>query len=803
MKRTTKMAMISRRPKKKVSRTPLAIILSAVFSLGVIVLVVLALAVTAGVSVYRYYQAVVPDGIQALTNYEQQPFQVSSITDRYGNTLQEMVDPNLGIRELVPLKQIPTDLINATIDTENRTFWKDPGVDPVRLLSSFFHDVNGRSTGLQGASTLTQQLVRLGALRTDASSPRGLNQATLQRKLKEIMIAIGTTRDIKKCNTHCRKEAILEMYLNTVPYGAVTYGVGAAAEYYFGKSVRNLDLAQCALLAGLPQAPGQYDPLSHLDLALTRQHLVLDGMLGQKDITQAQYSHAMQEQLHFVFKSLVSHDSRTTIESYFVDWLVRQYLNDPRNLATFHIQELQQPQDVYRGWIFQTTLDPQWQSTAQGIVTNQVASLAGSNVNDGALVAIDPRSNEIKAMVGGVGWNSPITGAQYNMAWQYRQPGSSFKPFVYLTAFMHGHFPAEAINDAFVQFPDGGQPGGYYVPRNYDLSYHGLVTIRKALANSYNVPAVKTLYNLNQDPSVAIKWVLNTANAMGYPLETQNPRNLGLSFALGADRGRLLEETNAYTIFANGGIYRPYMPILAIYKRNADGSKTLVWQYHTPKGVQVIAPQYAYLITSILSDTAAKVPAFGQFAYSYLGLADRPAATKTGTTNDFKDNLTLGYTPNLVTGVWVGNPDNSEMLGVTGVVGAAPIWHEFMTTVLANTPPEQFVQPPGIITATVALYAPPFSLPGLAVNGYGSTDIFAAGTVPSHFDQPALDDYSGKPQAVTTSGQPPSTTPGTTTTTTTSVVPGANGTNPCGGGRYYYTSSVVNGKTVYNLTCSH
>lgn len=795
MKRTTKISHVSRHPKKRTSKAPLAIIVSAAFALGTIFLVLAALLTTAGVAAYRYYQSVVPDGIRALNSYESQPYQISLVTDRRGYTLQELADPQLGIRQVVPLSKIPSNLIWATVDTENRTFYSDPGVDPVRLLSASLHDVSGGS-GLQGASTLTQQLVKLAVFGSAAGTPsvRKLDQAGIQKKLKEIMIAIGVTRDIQHCNLKCRKDAILQMYLNTVPYGGVIYGAEAASEYYFGAHVWQLDLAECALLAGLPQATSEYDPVYHRDLAIARQHEVLGFMLKQRHITQAQHDQAAAETLHFVFKSVTTRNASNTIESYFVNWLVNDYLSDPTNLAQFHIPELQQPTDIYRGFVFQTTIDPVWQQTAQSIVTQQVANLGSVNAQDGALVAIDPRSNEIKAYVGGVGYNAQINCPQCDMAWKYRQAGSSFKPFTYVTAFENGHFPGEMISDSFVQFPDSSEPGGYYTPRNYDLSYHGLVSIRKALANSYNVPAVKILDNLTPGGnSIAdnIRKVIRTTNVMGYHLEVQDPSKLGLAFTLGTDRGRLLQEVNAYTVFANNGVYRPYMPILAIYRLNADGTRTLVWRYHTPKGVQVIAPQFAYLITNILSDTAAKVPAFGDFAYSYLGLPDRPVASKTGTTSDFKDNLTMGYTPDLVTGVWVGNPNNTPMYGSTGVTGAAPIWHQFMSTVLANSPPQQFIQPPGIITATVSLYAPPFSLPGLAANGYGSTDIFAAGTIPTGFDNPALDDFSGRPTAVAA----PSATPAPSSQ-------GASGANQCPGGQApHYVTKTVNGQVVYQQTC--
>jgi membrane peptidoglycan carboxypeptidase len=792
MKRTTKMSRISKRPKKKASKAPLAIIISAVFTLFTIFLVVVALLTTAGVAAYRYYNSVVPGGLQSLAAYEAQPYQVSLVQDRKGYTLQELVNPNLGTRVLVPLNKIPYYVKQATIDTEDRTFYTNQGIDPVRLLSAARSDLSNTG-GLQGASTLTQQLVKLAVFGSNAGTPRKLDQTNLQNKLKEIMIAIGVTQQgvggtSKSCDLKCRKDAILQMYLNTVPYGSsggAINGVEAAAEYYFGVHVGQLDLAQSALIAGLPQAPSQYNPVTSPDLAAGRQHHVLDRMLAEGHITKLQHDAAENEPLHYVFKSLVSHRASATIESYFVDWLINDYLSSPANLQQFGIPDLQQPNDIYRGFIFKTTLDPDWQSTAQNIVTSQVASLGSLNVTDGALVAIDPKSNEIKAFVGGVGYGATIQCPQCDMAWRPRQPGSSFKPFMYVTAFMNGHFPAETINDAYVTFPDFG-PGGGYTPKNYDLSYHGLVTIRQALANSYNVPAVKTLYALGPD---GIPKVLHTANIMGYHLIQQDPKQLGLSMALGADEGRLIDETNAYAVFANNGIYRPYMPILEIDRVNADGTRTQVWKYKTPKGVQVIAPQFAYLITSILSDTAAKVPAFGSFAYSYLGLPDRPVASKTGTTSDFKDNLTMGYTPDLVTGVWVGNPNDTPMYGSTGITGAAPAWHQFMYTVLQNTTPQQFVMPTGILTATVARFAPADSLPGLSTTGSGITDIFAAGTVPTTYDDPSQDVYTGR------TGQPGA--PKSTTTTTTNPTT----TTYCNGGRYRYTTVVKGGQTYYKVQC--
>ncbi|MGH2387178.1 MAG: transglycosylase domain-containing protein [Chloroflexota bacterium] len=788
MKRTTAISRASKRAKKPPPRAPLVIVLSGAFTLFTTFLVLVCVVVAGCIGVYRYYQSVVPDGLQALASFEQQPYQISTVEDRQGYTLQDLVNPKLGVRVIVPLKSVPKDLIDATIDTENRTFWTDLGIDPVRILEAGKHDLTNGSAGIQGASTITQQLVKMAVFGSSIYTPRTLDTSGIQEKIKEWMIAIGATQQIKNCDSRCRKEAILEMYLNAAPYGGTIYGIEAAARYYFDKSVSKLDLAQCALLAGIPQSPTDYNPASHTDYAQTRQHQVLDFMLTQHDITKAQHDAAETEVLHYAFKSLIQNNANNTIESYFVNWLVKDYLSDPKNLAQFGIPDLQQPDDIYRGFIFKTTLDPIAQQTAQNIVTSQVAQLGALNVGDGALVSIDPKNGEIRAYVGGIGYNANIDCPQCDMAWDYRQPGSSFKPFMYVTAFMNGHFPGQSISDSFVKFPDSGSPGGFYEPHNYDLQYHGMVTIRKALANSYNIPAVKTLYSLGPD---GIAKVLKVANAMGYRLQTQDPHKLGLSFALGADEGRLIDEVNGYTTFANGGVYRPYMPIMAIYRRNPDNSKTLLWKYKAPKGVQVIPAQDAYLITNILADTAAKVPAFGDAAYSLLGLPYRQLASKTGTTNDFKDNLTMGYTPNLVTGVWVGNPNDTAMQGTTGITGAAPIWHAYMSTMLQNMPVENFIQPPGIITATVSVYSPPGGLPGLATGGNGVTDIFAAGSVPRTFDQPSQDDYSAQPAQP---GATPaaSTTPGKATTT-----------NPSGcSGSYTYTTTIVKGKTVYHYVCT-
>jgi len=744
-----------------------------------------------GFAAYRYYNAVVPAGEQAVAAYESQPYAVSLIQDRAGHTLAQLADPALGTRVLISLRQVPQNLIWATIDTENRTFYSDAGIDPLRILSAAKSDLLHEG-GLQGASTITQQLVKLAVFGPASWTPDKLDQSALAQKLQEIMIAIGLTQDVQHCDLTCRKDDILQMYFNTVTYGSAggdIDGAEAAAEYFFGIHASQLDLAQAALLAGLPQSPAAYSPLAYPPRAKARQLEVLQSMVAVGHITRAQAKAAAAEPLHYVFKDVVPQQPNVSNETYFVHWLLNDYLSQPANLQQFGIPALQQPLDIYRGFIFQTSLDSTLQDEAQSIVDDQVAANSSLNMTDGALVAIDPRNNEILSYVGGVGYGAGINGAQYDMAWQPRQAGSSFKPFMYVTAFEHGHVPAEPILDAPVSYPqEPGQPP--YAPTNYDHTFHGVVTLRQALANSYNVPAVKTLASLGP---AGIGEVLQTANAMGYHLQDQNLKDLGLAMTLGTDPGRLLDEVNGYAVFDNLGVYRPYMPILAIYRELPGGGKQLLWHYEPPKGVQVIAPQFAYLITNILSDTAAKVPAFGASAYEYLGLPDRPVASKTGTTTDFKDNLTLVYTPNLVAGVWVGNPNDTPMYGSTGISGAAPAWHEFMVEALAGTQPRAFVQPPGIVTATVAAGVLPDGEQGLVLSPYGVTDVFAAGTVPGSGGLP-INTYAGTAQPNAPSGGAPA---GTTFVTTTDPAQ----LNPCRGGSYHYSYSQINGQRVYDVVC--
>ena len=304
MKRAIKLSRSSRRPKKKAPKAPIAVLVSLLAVLSTVFLLLASVLATAGVAAYRYYNSVVPDGIAALRAYQDNPYTISLITNRNGDTLEQLYDPKFGTRVLVPLKSVPNVMIDATIDTENRTFYTDIGVDPIRTLSAAKTDFT-QSGGLQGGSTLTEQLVKLALFGSNPTTPRALDQNGIQKKLHEIMVAIGVTRDIKDCSLKCRKDAILEMYLNTVSYGSAggdINGVEAAEEYFFGIHTSKLDLAESAMLAGLPQAPSQYDPRGNMEAAKARQLHVLNGMLTAGDTTKAQFDAAKAERLNYKYK---------------------------------------------------------------------------------------------------------------------------------------------------------------------------------------------------------------------------------------------------------------------------------------------------------------------------------------------------------------------------------------------------------------------------------------------------------------------------------------------------------------------
>ncbi|MBK8047119.1 MAG: PBP1A family penicillin-binding protein [Anaerolineales bacterium] len=586
-------------------------------------------------------------------------FQSTRIYDREGNLLNETFDPDTGRRIEVPLDKMSPQVVQATIATEDANFYEHPGIDLYALARSLYYAVQERDI-VAGGSTITQQLVKRVML-----SP----EQTITRKVKEAILAAEITRRYSK-------DEILELYLNEVYYGNLSYGIDAAAETYFGKEVADLTLGQSALLAGLPQAPAYYDPYTHPDRARERQGVVLGLMVEAGYITQAQADAAWAEPLAYTPLQFDLKAPHFTL-------YVRQQL-----------EQMLGPEALYQsGLNVYTTLDPKLQAEAERIIAEQVGLLSDRNVSNGALVAMRPQTGEVVALVGSADFDNPEIDGQVNMALAPRQPGSSTKPFVYLSTFEMPGQPREAawtpgtlIADILTEFPDGANPP--YIPQNYDRNERGLVTMRTALANSYNIPAVKALER------ATLPQYLELMRRLGVTTLTRPDYGLGLS--LGAGEIPLIELTDAYAALANNGVRVPPTTIRKI----TDGAGRVLCEIGTGQpcqdstGQQVISPVDAFLITDVISDNEARIPAFGPS--SSLVLADRPVAAKTGTTNDYRDNLTMGYTPQLVTGVWVGNSDNSPMEGVSGVSGAGPIWNQFMTVAHAGEPVAGFTPPAGV-----------------------------------------------------------------------------------------------------------
>lgn len=609
---------------------------------------------------------------------------------------------------------IPVSLQNATIATEDATFYDNPGFDPLSIGRAAIDDLRYRRV-VSGASTITQQLIKQYIL---SSSP------SVTRKVAEVILAAELTQKYPKTK-------ILWYYLNSIPYGNQAVGAQAAAQTYFHVPVWKLTPAQSAFLAGLPEAPSTYNPINNLPGAINRMRTVL----------------RLMDERGYLVNSRNQRDPS----------VIPRYLNEAKRWPRFTtpqsnmrfphfvryvIDELNSiPQlkgRVYTGLDVKTTLDPTLQRRAQDIVSGQIAGLGAYNVTDGALVSMKLTPDCygcILAMVGSANYSG--TAGQINMANTPRQPGSSFKPFNYEYAFEHGVGPATTVVDAPISLPDPGNPqdGGYYQPLNYDQEFHGTVTLRMALQNSLNIPAVKVEeYSASQAPGGGSHGPIGASigdNAVKLGIKSlyaDNPNCCGYATTLGGmERGvRLVEETSAFGAF--GTLGRPVQPIGIREVRDRRTGKIL-WSadsmMRSEQQQQVIPAADAYLMDNVLSDNASRCTSvvcdMGTNSPLYLG---RPAAAKTGTTTNFTDNWTVGYTPQLVTGVWVGNPDNSPMVGTTGLTGAAPIWNEFMTYAVTalNLPPVDWQAPAGVLYGSTCKAANSFGGYGLASYSY---DLYA------------------------------------------------------------------------------
>jgi len=596
----------------------------------------------------------------------------TKIYDRHGTLLYEITDPHQGLHTPLSLEDIPQTCIEATIATEDASFYRNPGVDSWAILRALYINLKGGEV-LSGGSTITQQLARNLLL-----SPEERTEISLTRKLREAILAWRLARTYSK-------DEILTLYLNETYYGNLAYGIEAASQTYFGKRAIELDLAECAMLAGLPQSPANYNPLENSEAAKARQSIVLELMAKQNYITAEEAEGAKTEKLGYAAVPF-------PIEAPHFVMYVRGQLERRYGLEAIYQQGLQ----VY------TTLDLNMQNTAQRIARRHLAELAKQRdgeppkiVRNAAVVVMHPHTGEVLTMLGSPDYFDPQIDGAVNATVSTRQPGSSIKPLTYAAAFdpeiaaKYGYEPLTPatmmvdVRTAFVT--QEGQP---YVPENYDRTWRGPVLLRQSLASSYNLIAVKVL------DYVGLEAMTGLARSMG--ITTFDNKNFGLALTLGGGEVRLLELTGAYSAFANGGLRIEPVTITRI--TDHDGNPIYELPQNFNPGVRVMDARTAYLITDILSDNYARRSTFG--AGSPLHLS-RPAAAKTGTTQDWRDNWTVGYTPELAVGVWVGNADNEPMRNVSGVTGAAPIWHDLMEELLKTRPIRQFPVPDGLVEKTV------------------------------------------------------------------------------------------------------
>ncbi|OGY47938.1 MAG: hypothetical protein A3J62_02945 [Candidatus Buchananbacteria bacterium RIFCSPHIGHO2_02_FULL_38_8] len=580
----------------------------------------------------------------------------TKIYDRTGETLLYDIH-GTEKRTFIKLEEIPEYVKQATLVIEDKNFYKHGGISFTGIIRSVIKNVLTGSKA--GGSTLTQQLVKNAILTSEKK---------YSRKIKEIILSYQIEKKFSK-------DEILQLYFNEIPYGSVAYGVEAAAQTYLGKSAREVTLAEAAILAALPQAPTYYSPYgTHTDILFGRQQYILDLMAEEGFITKEEAAAAKKEEIEF------KKQTENIIAPHFVMY-VKEYLTEKYGDLTVEQGGLQ----------VITTLDLYKQKIAEEVITEIAEqNTKNYNANNAALVALDPKTGQILAMVGSKDYLADpepkgckpgldcTFDPQVNATLRPRQPGSSFKPVVYSAAFKKGYTPETVLYDVETKFLN--YDGKNYEPKNYDLKEHGPVTIRKALQGSLNIPAVKTIYLTGVDQ------VIDMAEDLGYTTLKDRSR-FGLSLVLGGGEVKLIEHTNAFAVFSREGEWHPTSAIMEI--KDKDGN---VLEKFEKKEKKVLETQIARQINSILSDNESRAFIFG--ANNYLNLGARPVGAKTGTTNDYRDAWTIGYTPSLAVGVWVGNNNNAEMKrGADGSVIAAPIWNAFMKRVLGDTPIEAFKEP--------------------------------------------------------------------------------------------------------------
>lgn len=686
-----------------------AIVVIALVGVGLVT----ALGVMTVMGVYRTYAVQLPD--VAVIEQQQDEFQTVRIFDRTGqHLLYESVDPRpfRGDRRYMPLSKMSPWVYRTAVALEDRNFWANPGINARGLLRAFASNMQGGA--VQGGSSITQQLIKNIII-----DPADRTQQSYARKIKEVILSLEVTRRYPK-------EKILEWYLNYNFYGYLAYGVEAASQLYFGKSSQDLTLAEAAMLAPIPQFP-LLNPIDNPEDAKRRQGIALQAMVVAGEITQQEADEAFRQEMPLRQSAAERFDILTA--PHFALYVLDQIK------AEFNSTE--DPFYIWRnGLTVYTTLDVELQKFAEQAAREQVAKLIAEekDASNSATVAIKNDTGEILAMVGSLDYNNDEIDGQVNVATAERQPGSSFKPYVYLTALDKGIMNAATmLLDVPAAFPQGD--GSYYRPENYDRQYHGPVSLRNALARSYNIPAIKVM------DAVGVSSALRMAHRMGINGLNRGLEFYGLNLVLGGGEVSLLDHTFAYSVLANRGVmigepvlpsqqrsgYRNLNPVVVLQVRDSAGN--ILKKYEQPATERIFSADVAYIMADIMSDDVARAPAFG--ANTVLTLPDRKVAAKTGTTNAFKDNWTMGFTPQLTLGVWVGNTDNKSMQNVTGLSGAAPIWNTVMVHYHEGLPALWYDMPGGVTQRVVC--EPSGLLPSDACQSQRS-EIFVAGTEPTLVD---------------------------------------------------------------------
>ncbi len=580
--------------------------------------------------------------------------QSAKILDRTGTVLLYNLHKDKQ-RTIVPLTEVSPTIRQAILSIEDPNFYKHGGIEPRAILRAVLSNItSGALLSGQGGSTITQQVVK-GSILT--------NDKTIARKIKEWTLAIKMERVFSK-------DQILELYLNQVPFGGRLYGVEEASQTFFGKHASDLSVPEAAYLAAVLPAPTYYSPFgSHKDALDRRKNLVLDKMHEHGFLTEDEMTVAKEAVVSFM------PPRDTSIQAPHFVFYVRQYLEEKYGTDALEAS----------GWKITTTLDAELQVKAEEIVRrNALANTEKFNASNAALIALDPRSGQILSMVGSRNYFDPAIDGAYNVAASTpgRQPGSTFKPFAYAEAFMKGYTPDTVVFDVRTQFStncewnDLTNGGECFSPDNYDNRYEGPVTLRNALAQSRNIPAVKVLYLANLSDT------LQLAKSMGITTLT-NPGRYGLTLVLGGGETTLLDMASAYGVFATNGVR--FVPTAILKIEDTQGN--IIEDNSQPAGTQVLSEHVAQQINDVLSDNAAREP-LG--ANSSLAFYNREVAVKTGTTNNYRDAWTIGYTPSFVLGIWAGNNDNSEMeKKVSGLI-VGPMWNEVMTYALTKLPNEPF-----------------------------------------------------------------------------------------------------------------